>query len=241
MTDLPKKLFAFYVVLVFILLTTIAYAQPQTCVPVKKLVDISKEITSFALNKIDQYKIFSNEIPPNDIGQENKAIEKCWIKNGCDGKGCAEYMGKLMANLIIEEENNLFKMKKVVRFYKKIINKLKESNLMTAYKLTYCGFIHELSLRYNELQSINQVITLKDLKQNGKLWASNYSKVPEIKSKYDILFVLLENEDSSALLPHEKSATSTDKYSSILSEMKRLNAKINALSREIDAIKSRLP
>jgi len=243
-----KKINNYYIsLLIYIFLvlfySQFIYAEDQLCQSVQKFIELSQKVTGFSIDNIERFKIKDIEIPDNDKGNINKNIEKCWNKNGCNNKPCADILGREFAKSLIEVENNHFKVKKLLTFMDKIFEKFENSNFKTSYKILYAGLISELASNYSSLKKYNNAFQYKDIKTKGQYWASQYlhfNQVKEISNKFLNLLKASDGIDSRNRNDKFESITqnnSSDEIEKINMNIKQLWKEINRLQSQINALK----
>ena len=226
----------FYLFVIFFLICFISDHRlfaSDTCQKVNDFLTEAEKLTTFSIDNIDRYNISPDEIPDSDKGDLNRNIEQCWNVYGSNGKRCAKKLGQMFAEILIIEEKNNFKIQKLLKFMRMIMEKFESANFITSYKFVYKGFIDELSNNINSLTNIR--ISEKDIvSTNGKYWASPKTMFDNVKEKCNAL--LKHVEDS---LNINNSIQKTDSQRNLSAEIDELWIIVRKLENELKKLQRR--
>jgi len=220
----------------------------DVCKDVRNLIEIAKKVTDFSIDNINRFKIGNSEIPDNDKTDFNKKIEKCWMKDGCDGKPCAYKIGETFAQILINVEKNNFKLRKLIKYMRKILDKFENSNFKTTYKIVYEAFTKELANKHSSLTRLNSIVQKEDLNIKGKYWGSRHIHFNQVSEHCNNLLTVIEElsdgkiNDSKSDIPDNRNSGKKDlsnEIDNINRNIKELWNQINRLQSQINSLKSR--
>ena len=102
------------------------------------------------------------EVAENDQGAENKENEKCWKEKDCcdKEKGCAQQLGELFAEILLEEENNDEKLLKLLKFISETLTQFHKSEFKTASRVIYNSFVK--ALHTGDYKRVREIIKIQD-------------------------------------------------------------------------------